>query len=77
MGQLGNERPGDALPPMPVESLKGKAVALAAGDYFTCALTTDGTVWCWGRGSGGRLGTGLKDQDESSRPVRAKLPCSR
>ena len=62
---------------MSVESLKGKAVSLAAGDYFTCALTTDGTVWCWGSGSGGRLGTGLKDQDMSSRPVRAKLPCSR
>jgi hypothetical protein len=76
-GQLGNEKPGYTSPAQPVASLKGKAVALAAGDYFTCALTTDGTVWCWGSGLGGRLGTGREEQDMSSRPVRAKLPCSR
>lgn len=67
----------NSSPARPVASLKGKAVSLAAGDYFTCALTTDGTVWCWGSGSGGRLGTGRKDQEMSAQPVRARLPCSR
>jgi alpha-tubulin suppressor-like RCC1 family protein len=28
--------------------------ALAAGDAHTCALRTDETVWCWGRGSSGQ-----------------------
>ena len=26
----------------------GQVRALAAGDAFSCALRTDGTVWCWG-----------------------------
>ncbi|HEX8700588.1 MAG TPA: hypothetical protein VF815_17185 [Myxococcaceae bacterium] len=76
-GQLGNEKSGSTSPAVPVASLKGKTLALAAGDYFTCALAADGTVWCWGRSSGGRLGAGRTDQEMSSRPVRVKLPCSR
>jgi alpha-tubulin suppressor-like RCC1 family protein len=56
-----------------VASLDGKALALAAGDYFTCALSVDGSVWCWGSGSEGQLGTGRKDS--SPRPVRVQLPC--
>ena len=30
--------------------------ALDAGNGFACALATDGTVWCWGRGDRGQLG---------------------
>jgi alpha-tubulin suppressor-like RCC1 family protein len=75
-GQLGSDRPGYTSPALPVASLKGKVLALAAGDYFTCALTADGVAWCWGSGSGGRLGTGRKDLEMSSRPLRVQLPCS-
>jgi alpha-tubulin suppressor-like RCC1 family protein len=32
--------------------------SVSAGDYTTCARRTDGTVWCWGLGSDGQLGTG-------------------
>jgi alpha-tubulin suppressor-like RCC1 family protein len=77
MGQLGSEAAGDPSLAVPVASLKGKTVSLAAGDDFTCALTTDGKAWCWGRGHGGRLGTGRKDLELSSRPVRVQLPCPR
>ena len=32
--------------------------ALVAGDGHACALEADGTVWCWGSGTQGQLGTG-------------------
>ena len=33
-------------------------VKIAAGQYHTCAIRDDGTVWCWGKGSSGQLGDG-------------------
>lgn len=37
-------------------SLGGPAIALAAGQEFTCALMQGGTVRCWGSGDYGQLG---------------------
>jgi alpha-tubulin suppressor-like RCC1 family protein len=41
--------------------LGGKAVAITAGQYHTCALLTTGAVRCWGLGSNGRLGYNSTD----------------
>lgn len=42
----------------PKSSLGSKEVVdIAAGEYFTCALASDGTASCWGEGDAGRLGT--------------------
>ena len=43
-------------------------VALAAGQSHSIALKTDGTVWSFGNGGAGRLGTG--DTTASSTPVQ-------
>jgi alpha-tubulin suppressor-like RCC1 family protein len=48
------------------------AVALAAGDFHTCALLDDGDVRCWGYGGDGRLGYASEanigdDEDPGSR----------
>jgi alpha-tubulin suppressor-like RCC1 family protein len=44
-------------------------VAVAAGDFHTCAIREGGELWCWGGGLNGQLGVGpLMDRD-SSRPL--------
>ncbi|MCS6799370.1 MAG: RCC1 domain-containing protein, partial [Myxococcota bacterium] len=35
-----------------------------AGGYHTCAVRTDGSLWCWGGNSNGQLGLG----DTMNRP---------
>ncbi|XP_023729885.1 ultraviolet-B receptor UVR8 [Lactuca sativa] len=39
-------------------SLSRKVIAIAAGEAHTLALTGDGSVYSWGRGTFGRLGSG-------------------
>ncbi len=65
-GQLGygntdligdNETPDTVGPVV----LGGKAVAIAAGDFHTCAVLADGKVRCWGFGGNGRLGYASTD----------------
>jgi alpha-tubulin suppressor-like RCC1 family protein len=36
----------------------GPATAVGTGGYHSCALLADGSVWCWGHGYHGQLGTG-------------------
>jgi alpha-tubulin suppressor-like RCC1 family protein len=44
----------------------GNAVAsVSAGDQHTCAIKTDGTMWCWGYNFYGQLGDGTNTQQPS------------
>jgi alpha-tubulin suppressor-like RCC1 family protein len=66
-GQLGDGTSTNRYTAAPVMGLAG-ATAIAAGGAFTCALKSDGTVWCWGLNSElGQLGD--RTMDDRSTPV--------
>jgi alpha-tubulin suppressor-like RCC1 family protein len=59
-GQLGDARNVNSTTPIPVSGGGAPAVfsMISAGFQHTCALTSDGTAFCWGRGNFGQLGNG-------------------
>ena len=44
--------------------------AVAAGSFFTCALSREGAAYCWGFGHYGQLGNGDTASSQVPRPVR-------
>jgi alpha-tubulin suppressor-like RCC1 family protein len=57
-GQLGAGARTVASTPVTVTGLASGATALGTGPDFACALTTAGTVRCWGSNAYGQLGDG-------------------
>jgi alpha-tubulin suppressor-like RCC1 family protein len=69
-GQLGDGTTTDSPMPVQVTGLSGVTVtAIAAGEFHTVALASDGTVWAWGSNSNGQLGDGTTT--DSPTPVQA------
>ena len=65
-GQLGTGDTVNRLTPTQVGTATNWATVSA--DDSTCAIRTDGTLWCWGAGSDGQLGTG--DTSSQLTPVQ-------
>ena len=65
-----NESPAAAGP---VDIGAGRrAVAISAGDFHTCAILDNGSLLCWGFGSGGQLGRGTSsDVGDDETPASA------
>lgn len=57
-GQLGDGSTAGGLTPVVVGGLVGGVSTMAAGDMYTCVLTSASGVKCWGENSLGQLGDG-------------------
>jgi alpha-tubulin suppressor-like RCC1 family protein len=74
-GQIGNGSadPGPVFAPSPVAGLSSGdgnvPIQIASGDSHTCALTSVGTIYCWGSNSNGQLGADPSSLPRSSSPV--------
>lgn len=70
-GQLGLGDTDARAMPTRVEALGATVAKAGNGAGHTCALTIDGSLWCWGRSSNGQLGT---DGGTSTTPVKVVGP---
>lgn len=65
-GQLGTGAPGSSIP-IPTEVSAGLEFGsiLAGRHLYSCAITTDGTPYCWGHNDFGQLGRGFVSSEEA------------
>ena len=70
-GQLGQPLSTPANPTPTTVAGISNVTSITAGEVFTCATKSDGTVWCWGDNGVGQLGvpaTGLPTQGAPPSP---------
>ena len=72
-GQAGNGTKEFALEPVQVAGLPAPAAEVKVMPYSTCAILTNGKVYCWGSNFYGQLGAGLP-KGSVLQPVEVKLP---
>ena len=73
-GRLGNKANSDSDSPVVLVDatgdIKEKMVQVSAGEEHSCALTSHGKVFCWGKGLNGRLGHRATEDSSSASFVR-------
>ena len=72
-GQAGNGTKQFALEPVQVAGLPAPAAEVKIMPYSTCAILTNGKVYCWGSNMYGQLGAGLP-KGSVLQAVEVKLP---
>ncbi|HEX6533878.1 MAG TPA: hypothetical protein VF041_04730 [Gemmatimonadaceae bacterium] len=73
VGQLGDGTTEDRLHAVPVQGGTSFHFVTAGGDGHTCALTSDGVAYCWGRNVWGQLGDGTTVPHGTPQPVYGDL----
>ncbi|MFC1482615.1 RCC1 domain-containing protein [Myxococcota bacterium] len=71
-GQLGNGSFSGSSTPQPIINLVD-VVVIKGGFNHSCAITSDGSVWCWGDNSHGELGVG-NHVSSSTTPLLLTFP---
>lgn len=73
-GQLGTgDQRGRSLPAqLDFADLGAGVTTVSGGATHTCAVKTDGSLWCWGGNQYGQLGTG--DREASPTPMQVAFP---
>ena len=66
--QVGDGTTTDRSTPVPVAGLTGGVVEIAAGSFHSCALSSTGSLRCWGDNSWAELGDGTTS--ERTEPVQ-------
>jgi alpha-tubulin suppressor-like RCC1 family protein len=69
-GQLGTS--ASPVPPTHIESLDNSVTEVAAGDYTSFAVKSDGTLWVWGSNQYGARGDGTSGNDLAT-PVQVPM----
>lgn len=64
-GRLGNNNTASRSSPVQTVSGGNNWKIVACGAYHTAAIKTDGSLWNWGRGGNGQLGTGINTSRSS------------
>jgi alpha-tubulin suppressor-like RCC1 family protein len=69
-GELGDGTTNGSTTPVKVKGIEQAAAFVSVGVGSACALTTNGSVYCWGYGVDGELGNGTEPQlSERAVPV--------
>jgi alpha-tubulin suppressor-like RCC1 family protein len=68
-GQIGDGTLEVRYEPVQVTALGNEVAQVSAGSSTTCAVKTDGTLWCWGENDHGEVGDGTAETPRTS-PVQ-------
>ena len=70
-GELGQPEPFEAFTPVAVGPSDSTWSAVSAGAQHTCAIRSDGLLWCWGSNASGQLGMPVLT---ATNPAPAEVP---
>ena len=70
-GQLGDGTESMRTSPIQVAALGNDVISFGTHELHTCAVKSNGTLWCWGNNSGGELGDGTTTKRKSPVEITA------
>lgn len=72
-GEVGDGTTTQRNSPVQVTALGNNVASIIVGGYHTCAIKTDGTLWCWGQDRWGQIGDGTITNTPRATPAQVSL----